>query len=923
MKKIIFSTSLFLISLLSLNSKAALPNPIIFVTQVPMAGGHNAIGDPFANHLGDIQNVRRGGDLYILYPDGTLKNLTQLCGFGSTGANGFQDQNSIAVREPSVSWDGTKALFSMVKGAPTSLHDNTHYYWQIYEVTNLGQNQSPSIRKINNQPLNYNNVSPIYGTNGRIIFATDMPRGGAPYLYPQYDEYHGQPTNTGLWSLDEISGDLIQLDHSPSGDFSPFIDSYGRVIFSRWDHLRRDGNVDDEFAHPGVNKIYPFNFADETQNALRTQIDYTPGNPGIESFPEPQGNRTDLLPGNLNGQEFNIFFPWNMNENGTSMETINHIGRHEMSPFFTKNFTDDPNLLSINRFGTGGTFVSNTLQPREDPSSQGTYFAIDAATSLNYHGAGYIFKMSNAGLGAGGTPLNADNTTLSFVTRTTFTFGRYKNVLPLVNGTLVAAHSDTTSIEAEIGTVSATRDTIYSKCKYSFRLKTLIAETAPYYRANTLLTSSIPTKNIKFYNPDTLVVMNAVRLWELDPCEVVSRTVPTTNPINPGSLPAQETTAITNAGLTVTQVKNYLTQNNLSLIVSRNVTTRDGHDKQQPFNLRVVDTNGTYQNNYAQTIGASGKVYDISHLQIFQADQVRGYMGPNNDINNPLPGRRPIPLPLHDPSAKNPNINPNEPKGSVRIFSDGSLAAFVPSRRALSWQMTDTSKTAIVRERFWLTFQPGEIVTCNSCHGLNTGDQLNHPKPTNVPAALTSLLNTIKPSIVFANQVSLKVIFSIQGLWNGTNLSSDTVRVYLRSSSAPYNKIDSVVKVVNSQGNDSVSFANAPAGTYYVSIKHRNSLETWSAATQSLPIGSYSVIDLTTGQNSAYGNNLIFSNGQWCMYSGDIDGDGIINGNDFTVFSSQFAQTGYLNSDLNNDGIVNGNDFTVFSTGFGHQSLHP
>jgi hypothetical protein len=917
----IFLIGLAAILLLNSDSKA-LPNPIIFVTQVPAAGGHNAMGDPFANHLGDIQNVRRGGDLYILYPDGTLKNITAICGYGSTGANGFQDQNSIAVREPSVSWDGTKALFSMVIGAPASLHQNTHYFWQIYEVTNLGQAQTPVIRKINNQPLNYNNVSPIYGTNGRIIFSTDMPRNGMAFLYPQYDEYHGQPTTTGLWSLDETSGDLFQLDHSPSGDFAPFIDSYGRVIFSRWDHLRRDGNVDDEYAHPGVNKLYPFDFADETQNALRTQISYVPGNQDIESFPEPQSSRTDILPPNLTGQETNLFFPWNINENGTSMETINHIGRHELSYFFNKNFTDDPNLVSINRFGTGN-YVGNVLQIREDPSNPGTYYAIDAITSLNLHGAGYIFKMSNAGLGAGGTPLNADNTVLSYVTRTNFTFGRYKNIQPLVNGTLIAAHSDTTSVEAEIGTVSATHDTIYSKCKYSFRLKTLIAETAPYYRANTLLTNNIPTKNIKFYNPDTLVVMNAVRLWELDPCEVVSRNVPTTNPINPGALPTQETTAIQNAGLTVTQVKNYLTQNNLSLIVSRDVTTRDGHDKQQPFNLRVVDTNGTHPGNYAQTIGTSGKVYDISHLQIFQADQVRGYMGPGNDINNPLPGRRPIALPLHDPSVKNPRINANEPQGSVRIFPDGSLAAFVPSRRALSWQMTDTSKKGIVRERFWLTFQPGEIATCNSCHGLNTGDQLNRPKPTNVPLALTSLLNVIKPSVIFANEVSLKVIFSIQGLWNGSTLSSDTVRIYLRSSSAPYLPIDSVIKVVNSQGNDSVSFANAPAGSYYVSIKHRNSLETWSALSQSLPIGNYSVIDLTTGQSAAYGNNLVFSNGVWCMYSGDINGDGIINGNDFTVFSSQFSQTGYLSSDLNNDGVVNGNDFTSFSTGFGHQSLHP
>lgn len=30
----------------------------------------------------------RGGDLYILYPDGTLKNLTFSCGYGMDGFQG-------------------------------------------------------------------------------------------------------------------------------------------------------------------------------------------------------------------------------------------------------------------------------------------------------------------------------------------------------------------------------------------------------------------------------------------------------------------------------------------------------------------------------------------------------------------------------------------------------------------------------------------------------------------------------------------------------------------------------------------------------------------------------------------------------------------------------------------------------------------
>ena len=92
-----------------------LPNPILFVTQVPIPGDFASIGSVFGNQLGDIDRVGRGGDLYIRYTDGTLRNLTQEAGYGTSG---LQGASSIAVRDPAVHWSGTKALFSMVIGAP-------------------------------------------------------------------------------------------------------------------------------------------------------------------------------------------------------------------------------------------------------------------------------------------------------------------------------------------------------------------------------------------------------------------------------------------------------------------------------------------------------------------------------------------------------------------------------------------------------------------------------------------------------------------------------------------------------------------------------------------------------------------------------------------------------------------------------------
>jgi len=93
--------------------------------------------------------------------------------------------------------------------------------------------------------------------------------------------------------------------------------------------------------------------------------------------------------------------------------------------------------------------------------------------------------------------------------------------------------------------------------------------------------------------------------------------------------------------------------------------------------------------------------------------------------------------------ANNP-ANPSGPAGSVAVAADGSVAAFIPARRALSWQLTDAAGDAVVRERNWISFQPGEIRVCASCHGLSENDQAGNPEVDNQPQALLSLLQAWK-----------------------------------------------------------------------------------------------------------------------------------------------------------------------------------
>jgi hypothetical protein len=191
----------------------------------------------------------------------------------------------------------------------------------------------------------------------------------------------------------------------------------------------------------------------------------------------------------------------------------------------------------------------------------------------------------------------------------------------------------------------------------------------------------------------------------------------------------------------------------LALSISRNVTARDSADKQQPYNLRVPGG--------ANSIANGGKVYDISHLQFLQADYLRGYTYGTTNIQ---PGRRIMAVPMHDTTAFNYVSGlANAPAGGTQLMSDGSQATIVPANRALTWQLSGTNNNdSVVKERYWITFRPGEIRTCANCHGINSKDQLGRSKPTNPPQALRELLRLWR-----TNAASARVLTVNNGTGSG------------------------------------------------------------------------------------------------------------------------------------------------------------
>ncbi len=144
----------------------------------------------------------------------------------------------------------------------------------------------------------------------------------------------------------------------------------------------------------------------------------------------------------------------------------------------------------------------------------------------------------------------------------------------------------------------------------------------------------------------------------------------------------------------------------------------------------------------------------------------------------------------------------------------------------------------------------------------------------------------------------------------GSNPSTvDDIRVELRSpasSPQPYMTIASDTVTLQTNGHASCSFCNVPSGNYYIVVKHRNSVETWSANPVPFNVPNINY-DFTTSANKSFGNNMTeVEPGVWSVYSGDMNQDENVDLLDLSVLQTDITlfQFGYLVTDLNGDGNV-------------------
>lgn len=173
---------------------------------------------------------------------------------------------------------------------------------------------------------------------------------------------------------------------------------------------------------------------------------------------------------------------------------------------------------------------------------------------------------------------------------------------------------------------------------------------------------------------------------------------------------------------------------------------------------------------------------------------------------------------------------------------------------------------------------------------------------------------------------TLNLTLFLEGLYNGTNGLvkvqdcvdgetsfdlfagdiTDTLTVELARTTDPYNSVF-IQHGVPISVDGTISLTTIPGDltdSYFIVIKHRNHLETWS---QSLSLaGSIVNYDFTDAVNKAWGNNMVLVGSDYCLYTGDTNNDEYVDAYDLmiTFNLTRSSGFGYQVSDVNADGFI-------------------
>ena len=201
--------------------------------------------------------------------------------------------------------------------------------------------------------------------------------------------------------------------------------------------------------------------------------------------------------------------------------------------------------------------------------------------------------------------------------------------------------------------------------------------------------------------------------------------------------------------------------------------------------------------------------------------------------------------------------------------------------------------------------------TTASYSGLSSFGSIQIAEDSNTSIGATLNLTAYLQGLYTGAGTMTSAPFNYDGV--SPNSIADTITVELHEAASPYNTVFSVTGLLSTTGNANLLFPSGTLGNYYyIAVKHRNSIETWSSDTvQMATVTNY---DFSSGAGQAFGSNIIDDGtGIFLLYSGDINQDGSVDFADYPDLDlgSSNGDIGYLATDLNGDSSVDFADYPL------------
>jgi hypothetical protein len=244
-------------------------------------------------------------------------------------------------------------------------------------------------------------------------------------------------------------------------------------------------------------------------------------------------------------------------------------------------------------------------------------------------------------------------------------------------------------------------------------------------------------------------------------------------------------------------------------------------------------------------------------------------------------------------------------------FSPGATAS---SGLTVSYSSSNTSVATIVSSLIHIVGAGTSVITASQAGNTYYN-------------AATPVLQTLTVSNPSAKTLSLTSVM-LQGLYIGGGIMNqaydetgaphwpagvaDHITVELHSTTG-YALVYTIPDIpLSTTGTATVTVPSGYNGSYYITVRHRNSLQTVSSTAKSF--GGSNISQSFGTPADVFGGNLVrMADLRYAIYGGDVNQDDIIDLGDSSPVDnkSALASSGYIPEDVNGDGLVDLSDAAI------------